>query len=211
MQIFDISLPIHPQMLHWGRKPEITTVESIAAGDASNVTRWLIGSHTGTHVDAPLHFKDGELPVDRIDMDVLVGPAVVLDLTGVTGQIGAAELEAAGIGDATRVILKTVNSSESGALRADEKPLQWVGLAPDGAALLRERGVKIIAIDYLTLESPENTVEWDTHHELLPNGVIILEGLDLAAVEAGPYEMVCLPLKLQGSEAAPARTILIRR
>ncbi|UYP18260.1 cyclase family protein [Rhodococcus sp. Z13] len=211
MQIFDISLPIHPQMLHWGRKPEITTVESIAAGDASNVTRWLIGSHTGTHVDAPLHFKDGELPVDRIDMDVLVGPAVVLDLTGVTGQIGAAELEAAGIGDATRVILKTVNSSESGALRADEKPSQWVGLAPDGAALLRERGVKIIAIDYLTLESPENTVEWDTHHELLPNGVIILEGLDLAAVEAGPYEMVCLPLKLQGSEAAPARTILIRR
>jgi len=211
VQIFDISLPIHPQMLHWGRKPEITTVESIAAGDASNVTRWLIGSHTGTHVDAPLHFKDGELPVDRIDMDVLVGPAVVLDLTGVTGQIGAAELEAAGIGDATRVILKTVNSSESGALRADEKPSQWVGLAPDGAALLRERGVKIIAIDYLTLESPENTVEWDTHHELLPNGVIILEGLDLAAVEAGPYEMVCLPLKLQGSEAAPARTILIRR
>ncbi|MDO1485926.1 cyclase family protein [Rhodococcus rhodochrous] len=198
-------------MLHWGRKPEITTVESIAAGDASNVTRWLIGSHTGTHVDAPLHFKDGELPVDRIDMDVLVGPAVVLDLTGTTGQIGAAELEAAGIGDATRVILKTVNSSESGALRADEKPSQWVGLAPDGAALLRERGVKIIAIDYLTLESPENTVEWDTHHELLPNGVIILEGLDLAAVEAGPYEMVCLPLKLQGSEAAPARTILIRR
>ncbi|MCD2097073.1 cyclase family protein [Rhodococcus rhodochrous] len=211
MQIFDISLPIHPQMLHWGRKPEVTTVESIAAGDASNVTRWLIGSHTGTHVDAPLHFKDGELPVDQIDMDVLVGPAVVLDLTGVTGQVGAAELEAAGLGDATRVILKTVNSSEDGALRADEKPSQWVGLAPDGAALLRERGVKIIAIDYLTLESPENTVEWETHHELLPNGVIILEGLDLAAVEAGPYEMVCLPLKLQGSEAAPARTILIRR
>ncbi|MDP8015160.1 cyclase family protein [Prescottella equi] len=211
MRIHDISLPIHPNMLHWGKKPEITQVEAIANGDPSNVTRWLIGSHTGTHVDAPLHFQDGLQTVDEIAMDTLVGEAVVLDLVGVTGQIGAAELEAAGLGEHTRVILKTVNSSDSGALRADEKPTEWVGLAPDGAELLRARGVKIIAIDYLTIESPENTVEWDTHHELLPNGVIILEGLDLSAVPAGTYEMVCLPLKLQGSEAAPARTILIER
>lgn len=209
MEIFDITLPIHPDMLHWGKKPEITTVESISAGDASNVSRWLIGAHTGTHVDAPLHFKDGELPVDKIDLDVLIGPAVVLDLTGISGQVGAAELEAAGLGDAERVILKTINSTT--ALRAQEKPTEWVGLAPDGAELLRARGVKIVAIDYLTLESPENTVEWDTHHALLPNGIIILEGLDLSEIEPGAYELVCLPMKLQDSEAAPARTVLIRR
>lgn len=211
MRIYDISLPIHPDMLHWGKQPEVTHVETIANGDPSNVTRWLIGSHTGTHIDAPLHFRDGLQTVDEIPMDTLVGPAVVLDLVGVAGQIGAAELVAAGLGQHKRVILKTINSSDTGALRASEKPSAWVGLAPDGAALLRERGVKIIAIDYLTIESPENTVEWDTHHELLPNGVIILEGLDLSEIDAGEYEMACLPLKLQGSEAAPARAILIEQ
>ncbi|MGW5386315.1 cyclase family protein [Nocardia sp. NPDC003963] len=211
MRIYDISLPIHPDMLHWGKQPEVTHVETIAGGDASNVTRWLIGSHTGTHIDAPLHFRDGLQPVDEIPMDTLVGPAVVLDLVGVNGQIGAAELDAAGLGRHERVILKTVNSSDDGALRAAAKPSEWVGLAPDGAALLRARGVKIVAIDYLTIESPEHTVEWDTHHALLPHGVIILEGLDLREVAAGEYEMICLPLKLQGSEAAPARAVLVQR
>lgn len=209
MEIFDISFSIHPDMLHWGKKPEVTTVESIEAGDASNVTRWLIGSHTGTHVDAPLHFQDGLMPVDRIPLDYLVGDAVVLDLRHLSNPITAADLESAGLGSQQRVVLKTINSTT--ALRAEEKPTEWVGLAPDGAKLLRERGTKLVAIDYLTLEAPENTVEWDSHHELLKNDVMILEGLDLSEVEGGEYELVCLPLKLRDSEAAPARAILIRR
>ncbi|WP_432537142.1 cyclase family protein [Kineococcus arenarius] len=212
MQIFDITLPIHPDMLHWGKQPEVTVVESIANGDASNVTRWLVGAHTGTHVDAPAHFVDGAVPVDRISLDVLCGPAVVLDLREVKGQIGADDLRAAGLpADAARVLLRTRNST--GALRApaEDKPTDWTGLAPDGARLLMDQGVVLVGIDYLTLESPERTDGWDTHHLLLPAEVIILEGADLSDVESGEYELFCLPAKWKDADGAPARTVLVRR
>ena len=209
MQIFDITLPIYPGMLHWGRTPEVTVVESIDAGDASNVTRWLVGAHTGTHVDAPRHFVNGATPVDRLDLHTLIGPAAVLDLTAVSGQIGAADLERAGLGDARRVLMKTVNSTI--ALRAAEKPAEWVGLAPDAARLLVDRGVLLVGTDYLTIESPERTEGWDSHHVLLENQVVILEGADLSGVDAGEYELVCLPAKFRDADGAFARTVLIRR
>lgn len=212
MQIFDITLPIHPDMLHWGKQPEVTIVESLATGGGSNVTRWLVGAHTGTHVDAPAHFVDGATPVDQIPLDVLCGPALVLDLREVEDQIGAEDLRAAGLTpDARRVLLRTRNST--GALRAtpEDKPTDWTGLAPDGAQLLLDQGVVLVGIDYLTLESPERTEGWETHHLLLPQGMIILEGADLSEVPAGEYELFCLPAKWKDADGAPARTILVRR
>jgi arylformamidase len=209
MQIFDITLPIYPGMLHWGRTPEVTVVESIDAGDASNVTRWLVGAHTGTHVDAPRHFVNGATPVDQLDLHTLIGPATVLDLTAVRGQIGAPDLVQAGLDDAKRVLLKTENSRV--ALRASEKPAEWVGLAPDGAQLLLDRGVLIVGTDYLTIESPERTDGWESHHILLENQILILEGADLSMVEAGEYELVCLPAKFKDADGSFARTVLIRQ
>lgn len=207
LTVHDISVPDHPGMLHYGRKPEKTMVESIANGDPANVSRWLIGSHTGTHVDAPAHFVEGAPTIEDVPLDVLVGPAVVLDLTGPeTNELGPEDLIAAGLGDDERVLLKTRNST--GALRETEKT-PWVGLSKAAAELLVERGVKLVGIDYLTIDSPAGEVDWPVHNVLCPAGVAILEVIDLSEIPAGTYTLASLPIKLVGSEAAPARAILI--
>lgn len=209
MKIHDITLPIHPGMLHWGRKPEVEVVESIEAGDSSNVTRWRIGTHTGTHLDAPAHFVTGATSVDQIGLDVLVGPALVADLTHVTGEITAADLEAAGAEGHERVLLKTTNSAEL--IHSTDKAAEWVGLSPEAARWAIGHGIKLIGIDYLTIECHTRTDTWDAHHALLPAGVIILENAVLSDVLPGEYELVCLPAKLAGADGAFARTILIER
>jgi kynurenine formamidase len=202
----DLSVPVHGGMLHWGKRPVREEVESMARGDACNVTRWEIGSHTGLHVDAGLHFDPEGEPIDAIGLELLLGPARVLDLTGVEGEISAADLLAAGLGDEERVLLKTRNSEA--ALQETEKPDFWIGLAPDGAELLVERGVKLVGIDFLTIDSPTREETWDTHLVLCPAAVAIVECVDLREVEAGVHELVCLPVKLRGSEAAPGGAFL---
>ncbi len=209
MRIHDITLPIHPKMLHWGRRPEVEIVESLANGDASNVTRWRIGAHTGTHVDAPAHFVDGATPIDRVSLDSLVGPAVVVDMTHVEADVTAADLEQAGIDGEKRVLLKTRNSA--GPLKETERAPSWVGLAPDAARWVIDHGVELVGIDYLTIESHRRTDTWDAHHALLGAGVLILENADLDAVAPGRYELVCLPAKLAGADGSFARAILIER
>jgi arylformamidase len=196
-------------MLHWGRKPEVTIVESIAGGEASNVTRWLLGAHTGTHVDAPLHFRDGAMPLDQVPLEILVGPARVVDLTHVRGSVTAADLAAAGLTGCERVLLKTSNSE--GPLKRKEKAEAWVGVTPDAAQWLVDNGVRLIAVDYLTAESYQHTHDWGAHQVLLGADVIILENVVLDHVEPGDYELYCLPIKLVGAEAAFARSILVAR
>ncbi|MGD0555471.1 MAG: cyclase family protein [Streptosporangiaceae bacterium] len=209
MKIIDISLPVETDMLHWGRKPEVTIVESIAGGEASNVTRWLLGAHTGTHVDAPLHFRDGAMPLDQVPLEILVGPARVVDLTHVRGSVTAADLAAAGLTGCERVLLKTSNSE--GPLKRKEKAEAWVGVTPDAAQWLVDNGVRLIAVDYLTAESYQHTHDWGAHQVLLGADVIILENVVLDHVEPGDYELYCLPIKLVGAEAAFARSILVAR
>ncbi|MFC5833887.1 cyclase family protein [Nonomuraea insulae] len=209
MKIYDITLPIHPEMLHWGRKPEVHVVESLANGDASNVTRWLLGAHTGTHVDAPAHFVDGATPIDQVSLDTLVGPVVVVDLTHVRGDVEVAHLTEAGVAGQRRVLLKTSNSA--GPLKEAERAPHWVGLSPEAAAWLVGQGVELVGIDYLTIESHRRTDTWDAHHALLEAGVLILENADLDQVGAGVYELVCLPAKLVGADGSFARAILIDR
>ena len=182
-------------------------VESIADGDPGNVSRWLIGSHTGTHVDAPAHFVEGATTIEDVPLETLVGPAVVLDLTSVTSsEIGPDDLIAAGLDDSERVLLKTPNST--GALREAEKS-PWVGLSEAAAELLVERGVRLVGIDYLTIDAPAGEVDWPVHHVLCGAGVAILEVIDLSDIAPGRYTLAALPLKLVGSEAAPARTVLL--
>ena len=207
LTVHDISVPNHPGMLHYGRKPEKTMVESIADGDPGNVSRWLIGSHTGTHVDAPAHFVEGATTIEDVPLETLVGPAVVLDLTSVTSsEIAPEDLIAAGLDDSMRVLLKTPNST--GALREAEKS-PWVGLSEAAAELLVERGVRLVGIDYLTIDAPAGEVDWPVHHVLCGAGVAILEVIDLSDIAPGRYTLAALPIKLVGSEAAPARTVLL--
>ncbi|OLT18734.1 hypothetical protein BJF78_00860 [Pseudonocardia sp. CNS-139] len=196
-------------MLHWGRRPEVEVVESLVNGDSANVTRWRIGAHTGTHVDAPAHFVDGATPIDRVSLETLVGPAVVVDMTHVAADVTAADLDRSGVAGEKRVLLKTRNSA--GVLRETERAPHWVGLAPDAARWVIDHDVELIGIDYLTIESPQRTDSWDTHHVLLGAGVLILENADLDAVEPGRYELVCLPAKLADADASFARAILIER
>ena len=197
----DVSVAVHGGMLHWGKRPVREEVEQISAGDKCNVTRWDIGSHTGLHIDAGLHFDDTGEDIAAMPLDVLLGPARVLDLTAVETEITAADLEAAGLGDEPRVLLKTRNST--GALQETEKPDEWIGVAPDAAELLVERGVKLVSIDFLTIDSPSRDTTWDTHLVLCPVPVAIAECVDLTEVEPGVYEMALLPVRLRGSEAAP--------
>jgi kynurenine formamidase len=200
-ELTDVSVPVHGGMLHWGKRPQREEVEQMSAGDNCNVTRWDIGSHTGLHVDAGLHFDDSGADIAEMELDVLLGEARVLDLTGVETEITAPDLEAAGLGDERRVLLKTRNSA--GALQETEKPDEWIGVAPDAAQLLVDRGVKLVGIDFLTIDSPSRDTTWDTHLVLCPVPVAIAECVDLREVDAGVYEMALLPVKLRGAEAAP--------
>jgi len=205
--VHDISVPVHPQMLHYGRRPEKTMVFEMAQGAPSDVSRWLIGSHTGTHLDAPAHFVAGGETIEQLAVDRFVGPARVLDLTGVEGdEIGADDLLAAGLADEERVLLKTRNST--GALRDAEKG-SWVGIDAGAARLLVERGVRLAGIDFLTIDAPSGEVDWPVHNILCPAGVIILEVVDLGAVAGGRYFLAALPVPLVGSEAAFGRAVLI--
>jgi kynurenine formamidase len=202
----DVAVPVHDGMLHWGRRPVREVVESLALGDNCNVSRWDIGSHTGLHVDAGLHFDDSGAPIDQMGLDVLIGEARVLDLTAVETEITAQDLLDAGLADEQRVLLKTRNSFT--ALQELDKPDFWIGMAPDAAQLLVDRGVRLVGIDFLTIDSPTRDTTWDTHLILCPAEVAIVECVDLREVDAGVYELVCLPVKLRGSEAAPGGAFL---
>jgi arylformamidase len=200
-QIFDISVPVRPGMITYPGDPTVSLerVVSLAEGGVCNLSKLDFGVHSGTHVDAPVHFIDGAPGAEALSLDVLIGPARVVDATH------AARLDAealAGLELAERVLLKTRNSE----LWARESfSDDHVGLTESGAAALVDAKVRLVGIDYLTL-GDENA-----HRALLEAGLVAIEGLDLRNVEPGEYELICAPLKLVGSDGAPARVLLRRR
>lgn len=207
MRIFDISLPVDASIPVW---PGDTSVSldrflNIECGDPVNASRVSCSVHVGTHVDAPAHHFASGAGVDAIPLDSMLGPAVVADLTQ-ADQIGAAELTALNLpAGTTRLLCVTRNSR----LWADSRFTEdFVAVAPDGAQWLIDRNVKLIGIDYLSVER-FGAEPPDTHRRLLGAGVVIVEGLDLREVSAGRYWLACLPWKLRGSDGAPARVVLI--
>jgi arylformamidase len=175
-------------------------VSSIARGDPVNISRLDFGVHTGTHVDAPVHFIDGAPAADALSLEALIGPAHVVDATSLDRSIDAAALTAIGIpAGAERVLLKLRKAEGVEAL-----PDDFVRFAGSGARALVDRGVRLVGTDYLSIGDEE------AHHVLLGAGVIPVEGLDLRNVEPGPYTLVCMPLKVAESDGAPARAVLIR-
>jgi arylformamidase len=195
--IHDVSVPLRTGMVVYPGDPEfsIERVMSLAAGDVANVSRIDLGVHTGTHVDAPLHFVDGASSVEALDLDVLVGPAVVVEVPG-TGDIGADAV----VDGAERILFKTRNSA---AWAEDGFYEDYASISPEAATRLVEVGARLVGVDYLSVGGVE------THRTLLRAGVVAVEGLDLRGIEPGTYSLVCLPLKLDGSDGAPARAILI--
>ena len=205
--VIDISLPIHPGMVLYEGDPGVEVIPrlEIARGDTANVSFLSMGSHTGTHVDAPAHFLEGGATVEALALDILIGPALVAEV-GSAPLIGRRDLEPLPLEGVSRLLLKTRNSSlwARGAFTRE-----FVALDLDGARYLAERGLGLIGIDYLSIESfhaPGHPV----HRHLLGAGMVILEGLDLARVTPGAYELVCLPLPVRGIDGAPCRAVLRR-
>jgi arylformamidase len=209
MKIYDISIPISPTMPTYPGDPAVTIepMLQIAQGDAANVSRLTLGNHTGTHVDPPVHFIPGGKTVDQLDLKVLVGAARVVDLTRVEHEITANDLARARIPrGTTRLLFKTRNS-----LLWDRTEFvkNFVGIAWDAAEWLVEHRIKLIGIDYLSVET-FGAREPRTHRTLLGANIIVVEGLNLAGIKPGKYTFIGLPLKIKAGDGAPARAILIR-
>ena len=207
MRIIDVSVPIRDSMPVYEGDPgvRLARVQSMADGALCNVSELAFGVHTGTHIDAPVHFIDGAAGVDEVPLDALIGACAVVDATAVEGDIDAPALDRLALpGDAHRVLFKTRNS----ALWANpEFSRDFAGLTRDAAAVLVARGVRLVGIDYLSIAPPADPAP--THVELLRAGVVIIEGLDLREVAPGAYRLVCLPLRVAGADGAPARAVLI--
>jgi arylformamidase len=205
MSWLDLSVPVRNGMVHWPGDPEfhINRVHDYANGDGLVLSHIDLGVHTGTHMDAPLHFVPGGATIDQIPLDATVGPARVIEIAD-PESVKPAELEAANIQPGERILLKTANSNSR--WNTDEFQKDFVYISREGAAYLASIPIRAVGVDYLSVggfykDGPE------THRALLGAGVWVMEGLNLAALTAGPHDLICLPLKLMGAEGAPARAI----
>jgi arylformamidase len=210
MEIYDVSVPLSSATPIYPGDPgiEISQSKDLANGDAANVSLVHFGLHSGTHVDAPAHFIEGGVKVDALPLESLIGEAEVVEVAEHIKVIDESVISANCFRGSQRVLFKTRNSSF---WNNPEKGFRVDYTYIDSAAARRlvESGIKLVGIDYLSVEG-FNTEKYETHHILLANNVVILEGLDLRSVPAGLYELICLPLKIAGGrgDGAPARTVL---
>lgn len=209
MKIHDVSVLLHGEMVTWPGDPKISMnlASSIAKGALANVTRIDMGAHTGTHMDAPFHFEPNGTGIDRLSLDVLIGPCRVFDLSSGTGHITRADVEACDMKGVTRALFKTRNSRR---WANDEREFDkdFAAVTAEAAEYLVARKVKLVGVDYLSVEAFGGGGRCPVHHTLLRANVAIVEGLNLSEVTAGDYELIALPLKLKGADGAPARVVL---
>jgi arylformamidase len=208
MRIFDISVTISPKLPVWPGDPKavLERVNKLEEGANANVSRLDIGVHTGTHVDAPYHFLPDGKPVETLALDLLIGPAAVIQIPDTVAQLDAGVLEQAGIPTGTvRVLYKTRNSHYWDRPE-DGFQTGFAGITEDGASFLVDRGIRLVGIDYLSIAPYK--MSRPTHLTLLRSEMIVIEGLDLRSVDPGSYMLYCLPLKLGDTEGAPARVVL---
>jgi len=206
MRVIDISVPNGPsQHVYPGDPvPHIERPKAIRAGDVCNLSLLTMGSHTGTHVDAPYHFIDDGPRLGEVALDRMVGEALVADLRGRAAvDAGALAHTPLRQGD---ILLCLTDNSARWAAPAFQRDFTY--LTADAAELLVERGVRAVGIDYLSIEQ-FGSADFPVHHRLLGAGVFIIEGLDLRGVEPGRYTLVCLPLKFPDLDGAPARAVLL--
>jgi arylformamidase len=208
MKIYDITFPISPQTPVYAGDPnvKIEVASSFAKGDHANVTALCLGAHTATHVDAPNHFIDGTRRVHELELEKLIGSCRVVEIADEVIAIAPAHL--GNLEGVERILFKTRNSAfwntpETG-FRKD-----FTYISPAAARVLAEAEIKLVGIDYLSVEK-FGSDDFATHITLLEKEIVIVEGLDLREVPAGDYELICLPLKIisETGDGAPARTVL---
>ena len=212
MRIYDVTVPISETMPVWPGDPRVKIEQrsSIAEGDDANVSQLHLSSHTGTHVDAPYHFDRLGLTVDRLDPELLIGPAFIAEADRLEGNtIQVYDLASLHFPKSTtRLLIKTTNSYlwED---RQIEFERNYVHLDRKSADWLVRRGIRLLGVDYLSVEAFQSA-DNEVHKILLGSGMVIVEGLDLSRVPPGRCQLACLPLKIEGGDGAPARVFVIR-
>lgn len=206
-EIIDISVPLRPQMPTWPGSVGIglTRTACLEAGDPTNVSRLDCDVHMGTHVDAPWHFLENGYTVEQLPLDVLIGPAVMAYLPKVSA-VTASNLADLALPPSTRRLLLRTRNSELWAEGVTEFRKDYVALTADAARWVVDRDIRLIGVDYLSVQRYDDSPL--THQLLLEAGVVIIEGLNLANVQPGAYELICLPIRLVGADGAPARAVL---
>ncbi len=204
----DISVPLRNGMASWPGDPplEVHRISDIAKGDHATVSRISMGSHTGTHVDAPAHFVRDGIDVARLPLDVMVGPVRVIQIKD-HDAIKEDELKTHNLARGDRVLFKTRNSPDAWSSPGFVE--DFVHLTEPAAEYLVWLGVWVVGVDYLSVGAYKGGGA-AVHQTLLGHGVWIIEGLDLSQVEEGAYDLVCLPLKIENGDGSPARAILRR-
>jgi arylformamidase len=206
-RIHDVTVPLSPGMLAYPGDPLFQLDPVQRLGEASyNLSRMILTTHSGTHVDAPAHFLAEGTTVDHLPLEILLGKARVVELLS-RDRVERADLEALDLSDDLRVLLKT---RMSGQMLKTGYQEDHVYLTVDAAHYLAQAGLKLVGFDYLSIDR-FGSADFPAHHALLEAGVVVVEGLDLSEVEPGEYDMACLPLRVDGGDAAPARVVLRSR
>jgi len=205
-KIIDISWPVSPAMTTYKDRRDVRFMQiATFERDSYRLSAVELNAHTGTHIDAPSHFLEQGVTLDQMSLASMIGPCKVLDLTNCTEKITAADLAAHDITAGDRVLCKTTNSKRSSTEAFDA---HFVYLAQDAAQWLVERKIKLLGIDYIGIERVQ--AKHETHCLLMENDIVILEGIRLADVAPGTYQLVCLPMHLLGTDGAPARAVLLQ-
>lgn len=202
----DVSATLSDGMVHWPQDPpvKIKQILNVKKGDECNLTHLSMAAHTGTHLDAPYHFRGSGKSIDKMPLTAAIGKARVIEISD-KEFITVEEIKPHRITRGERILFKTNNSKS----RWDNKPFnrKFVHLSTEAALYLADRGVQTIGIDYLSIGGYKGNVV-QVHDIILKAGIWVIEGLNLSKVQAGSYELNCLPIKIAGSDGAPARALL---
>lgn len=203
----DVSMDIEDGMLHWPADPVVTIkhYSNIKNGDSANNSEITFGTHTGTHIDAPHHFIEEGIGIDKLNLEVLIGSCRIIEVNGDSGAISKDFLEPYNIKKGERLLFKTKNSAwiNNKDINFHEN---YVYVSADGAKYLVEKGVILVGVDYLSVEGFH--IGHDTHKTLLSANIVIIEGLNLFNVAPGDYKLFALPIKIKDSDGAPSRVLL---
>jgi arylformamidase len=207
MKLIDVSVPLDAKLPSYpgNTRFSVEPIKRISEGGSANLSTLHMSAHSGTHVDAPCHFFDPGAGAESLSLDILTGRTRVIELTTRKG-VTAEDLAAFNLSEDVRLLIKTGNSR---LWASPEFHTDYVGITESGAKHLVDHGVKLVGVDYLSVEH-FHTPGAPAHHVLLGAGTIIIEGLNLLDVEPGVYEMFCLPLRIVGCDGAPARVVLRR-
>jgi len=206
-ELIDISIPLKNGMVCWPGSPgfTITRILEMVKGDVANGSQINTDVHIGTHIDAPWHSIPDGVTIEQLSLDVLIGPAYVLrlpDISEINGEI----LGKANVPQGTQRLLFHTRNSSIWNSNDNEFRKDFVALTMDGAEWIAKKGIKLVGIDYLSIQPFGESME--IHNVMLKEGIIIVEGLNLSGVEQGHYELMCLPLRIVGAEGSPARAVL---